>query len=56
MTQTRQVKDYYAILGLTHDATQDQIEEAYNRMAVEHHPKKIANTTLETQKKFKDIC
>lgn len=56
MTQTKQVKDYYAILGLNHDATEDQIEEAYNRMAVEHHPKKNANATLEGQKKFKDIC
>lgn len=56
MSQTKQVKDYYAILGLTHDATEDQIDEAYNKMAVEHHPKKKDNATLEAQKKFKDIC
>jgi len=40
MSQTKEVKDYYAILGVNHNATQAEIEEAYNKLAVEHHPKK----------------
>lgn len=56
MSETKQVKDYYAILGLSHDATHEQIEEAYNKLAVENHPKKNSKDSLEAQKKFKDIC
>lgn len=40
MSQTKEVKDYYAILGVNHNATEAEIEEAYNKLAVEHHPKK----------------
>jgi molecular chaperone DnaJ len=56
MTLTKQVKDYYSILGIAPDASQTQIEEAYNKLAVEHHPKKNKSETLEAHKKFKDVC
>jgi curved DNA-binding protein len=33
-------KDYYDILGLKKDATQQQVRDAYRRMALLHHPDK----------------
>jgi len=35
-----QVKDYYAILGITPDATLADIKKAYRRLARQHHPDK----------------
>ncbi len=31
-------KDYYSILGLDRDATQEEIKKAYRRLAFEYHP------------------
>lgn len=31
-------KDYYSILGLNRDATQDEIKKAYRRLALRYHP------------------
>lgn len=33
-------KDYYNILGVTKDASQKQIKEAYYKLAMKHHPDK----------------
>jgi curved DNA-binding protein CbpA len=35
---TSQTKDYYALLGITQDATPAQIKKAYRRLARQHHP------------------
>ena len=31
-------RDYYAVLGLTRDASEDDIRKAYRRLAMKHHP------------------
>ena len=31
-------KDYYQILGIARDATQDQIKQAYRKVARKYHP------------------
>lgn len=33
-----EVPDLYAILGVAHDATEEEIKKAYRRLAREHHP------------------
>ena len=43
-------KDYYAILGVKKDASEDEIKKSFRRLAHEHHPDKGGD-----QQKFKDI-
>ena len=32
------VKDYYSLLGLPRNASDEQIKKAFRRMAMEYHP------------------
>ncbi len=43
-------KDYYHILGVKKDASEDEIKKAFRRLAHEHHPDKGGD-----QAKFKDL-
>jgi molecular chaperone DnaJ len=44
-------KDYYAILGVSKSASEDEIKKAFRRLAHEHHPDKKGGD----DQKFKDV-
>ena len=47
------VADYYSLLKIRRDATQDEVKRAYRRLARELHPD--VNPDPETQERFKEI-
>ncbi len=47
-------KDYYAILGVPRDATEEQIKQAFRRLARQYHPD-VAKDKKLAEEKFKEI-
>uniref|UniRef100_A0A8C5CFR8 DnaJ homolog subfamily C member 7-like n=1 Tax=Gadus morhua TaxID=8049 RepID=A0A8C5CFR8_GADMO len=52
-------KDYYKVLGIGKNATDDEIKKAYRKRALMHHPDRHSAATTEVQKeeekKFKEV-
>ncbi|XP_033248590.1 dnaJ homolog subfamily C member 7-like isoform X1 [Drosophila miranda] len=52
-------KDYYKILGIGRNSSEDEIKKAYRKKALVHHPDRHANSSAEERKeeelKFKEV-
>ena len=52
-------RDYYEVLGISKDSTEQDIKKAYRNKAREYHPDKHAQSgereKVEAEKKFKEI-
>ena len=52
-TYTTDKSKYYTILGVSKNASQDEIRKAYHKLAKEHHPDKFVNSS-DSEKKYNE--
>ena len=46
-------KDYYAVMGVARDATQDDIKRAYRKLARKYHPD--VSKEADAERRFKEL-
>jgi curved DNA-binding protein len=47
-------KDYYEIMGIKRDATQDEIKRSYRKLARKYHPD--VSKAADAEERFKEVC
>lgn len=53
---SKKKRDYYEVLGLTKNASLDDIKKAYKKLAIKWHPDKNPNNKDEATEKFREIA
>jgi molecular chaperone DnaJ len=49
-------RDYYETLGISPNASSEEIKKAYRRLAVKYHPDKNRDNSKEAEEKFKEVA
>jgi curved DNA-binding protein CbpA len=49
------VKDYYQVLGISKDASQDEIKKTFRKLAMRYHPDRNPQDKKQSEERFKEI-